>query len=306
MKASPSISVVIPVLNADRYLPALLQTIFKQKPYVPSEIILVDSQSTDNTAAIAAADPRIRFIPITNFSHGRARNLGARAASGEFVVLMTQDALPRDDQWLAKLLEPLQEDKQVAVTFSRQYPYSNASPMESYFINSHFPENPVVKKTVRQAHELSFQRGIFMSNVSAAYRRELLLKYPFDEDLIMSEDQQIARDFINAGYAVYYQPLSVVFHSHNYTLGTVVRRYFDSVYSVTQIFPRHNMQDSASMGLNYLRKEAANIFFHHPLWIPYYLAYTAAKTFGTVAGHFADHMPRWLLRRLSMHSYHWK
>ena len=45
-------------------------------------------------------------MPIADFSHGRARNLGAREAKGEIVVLLTQDAVPADRAWLARLLEP--------------------------------------------------------------------------------------------------------------------------------------------------------------------------------------------------------
>ena len=71
---------------------------------------------------------------------------------------------------------------------------------------------------------------------------------PFDEDLIMSEDQQFSRDVIAAGHAVVYQPQSVVVHSHNYSLATCFRRYFDSVYSLTLIFPSHGVGTSASMG----------------------------------------------------------
>ncbi|MCB1070418.1 MAG: glycosyltransferase, partial [Kiritimatiellae bacterium] len=44
-----TISVVIPVLNAGKYLPTLLPAIFSQRPVAPGEVILVDSASTDNT-----------------------------------------------------------------------------------------------------------------------------------------------------------------------------------------------------------------------------------------------------------------
>ncbi len=67
-----TISVVIPVLNAANYLPALLNALFCQKPCPPDEVILVDSQSTDQTRQIALSHVGIKVIPITHFSHGRA------------------------------------------------------------------------------------------------------------------------------------------------------------------------------------------------------------------------------------------
>lgn len=300
---SGAVSVVIPVLNAEGYLPALLDAIFSQESPGVEEVVLVDSMSTDRTREIAGGYPRVRVIPIENFSHGRARNIGAQACHTPFVVLMTQDALPRDAEWLKRLLEPF-SDERVAATYSRQVPREDANPMEQYFLRTHFPPGPAVQRS-REGDETLGLRDVFFSNVSAALRRDLLLEYPFDESLIMSEDQQVSRDLLHAGYAIVYAPESVVVHSHNYTLPVVFKRYFDSVYSLTLIFPRHDMGTSASMGLSYLLKEALYMVRHHPLHVPHYVLYTFMKACGTVAGHFADKMPNWLLRRVSLHSYHW-
>ena len=302
--SSTSISVVIPVLNAGGYLPRLIPAILAQKPVAPFEIVLVDSMSTDNTREVAAQFPQVRVIPIENFSHGRARNLGAREAKGGIVVLMTQDALPQDDTWLARLLAPL-ADGNVAATYSRQVPYDHASPMERYFLQTHFPPGPAVKRAKSEGGALNLGQ-VFFSNVAAAIRRDLLLKFPFDETLIMSEDQQVSRDLLNAGYTVVYAPDSIVIHSHNYSLGTVFRRYFDSVYSLTLVFKEHDMGTSASMGFRYLFREMGHMILHHPLWLPYYACYTVMKTTGTLAGHFAEQLPRSWVRKMSMHSYHWK
>ncbi len=122
----------------------------------------------------------------------------------------------------------------------------------------------------------------------------------------MSEDQQVSRDLLNAGYSVVYAPDSVVIHSHKYSLGAVFRRYFDSLYSLTLIFKEHGMGTSASMGFRYLFREMGYMIRHHPLWLPYYACYTVMKTTGTLAGHFADRLPRSWVKKMSMHSYHWE
>jgi len=298
------ISIVIPVLNAAAFLPALLKAILSQKPSAPAEVILVDSHSTDNTVAIAQSYPGVRVVPIDSFSHGRARNLGARAASGDIIVLLTQDAMPRGEQWLFYLLAPFADERTGAV-FSRQVPKDDAPPTERFFLNYHFPAGEQVRRVKTGSTPLAF-KDVFFSNVSAAIRRELLLKYPFDENLIMSEDQQFARELLEAGYATVYQPESVVVHSHAYSLKHAFRRYFDSVYSLTVIFPGHDMATSASIGLAYLRQELAFIARNYPLYLPYYFLYTLAKTSGTVCGHFAERLPKSILKKFSLHSYHWK
>jgi len=301
---SPRVSVVIPVLNAAAYLPSLLNTLFAQKPAPPRDVVLVDSLSTDDTREIGRSFNNVRIVPIARFSHGAARNLGAREAEGDIIVLLTQDALPRDEFWLAALLRPF-SDPQVGAVYSRQIPRPDAPPTEHFFLNYHFPADTPARRVKTGDKPLGLE-DVFFSNVSAAVRRSLLLRYPFDETLIMSEDQQFARDLIEAGYAVVYAPDSAVVHSHRYSLKTAFRRYFDSVYSLTVIFPRHGMATSAAMGGRYFKRELGYMLKHHPLYFPYYCLYTLAKTSGTVAGHFATRLPRPLLKKLSLHSYHWQ
>lgn len=297
------VAVVIPVLNAAGTLPALLEALAAQKPSPPDEIILVDSLSTDATRQIALAQANVRVVPISRFSHGRARNLGAREAESEIIVLMTQDALPADHHWLAELLKPL-ADAKVAAVYSRQAPQPDAPPTEQFFLAYHFPPGAPVRRE-RPAGRAPALVDVFFSNVSAAVRREVLLRYPFDEKLIMSEDQQFARDLIMADYSIVYQPASVVVHSHRYSLGMAFRRYFDSVYSLTRIFPAHDLKVSAAMGRRYLRQETGYMLRHHPLYVPYYCLYTLAKMAGVFCSHFADRMPLCLARACSLHRYYW-
>jgi rhamnosyltransferase len=300
----PAVSVVIPVLNAAAFLPELLKALFTQEPQPPREVILVDSLSTDNTRELALSDSKIRAIPISDFSHGRARNLGAREARGDIIVLLTQDALPAGPGWLARLLEPL-ADPAVAAVYSRQIPRPGTAPMERFFLLTHFPDAGPIRREKGDKLYLGFE-DVFFSNVSAAIRRDALLTFPFDEELIMSEDQQFARDILHAGYATVYQPSSVVIHSHRYTLKHVFRRYFDSVYSLRKIFSGHGFGTSASMGARYVLKESAYVLRNYPCSLPYYFLYNIAKTAGTVAAHLADRMPRWMARKCSLHRYYWK
>lgn len=299
-----SVSVVIPVLNAARYLPALFEAFATQEGVQPREIILVDSMSTDDTVKIAQAHPLARVVPIHNFTHGRSRNLGAREATGDVIVVLSQDARPQDSRWLSRLVAPF-EDPRVAATYSRQVPRDDANPMETFFLQHRFPPGEPVRRERTGPGELTLEQ-VFFSNVSAAIRRSVLLQFPFDEELIMSEDQQFSRDLLNAGYAVVYCPESIVVHSHNYSLRVCVRRYFDSVYSLTKIFPAHGFATSSAMGLSYLRHEMTFMATHHPFWLPYYLLYNLAKIAGTLLAHVGDRLPLWMLRRVSLHSYHWE
>ncbi len=299
---TPRVSVVIPVLNAEPYLRSLLEAILDQETPV-EEILLLDSMSTDRTCEIARGFPQVTLYPIRNFSHGGTRNYGAQLARGEIVALLTQDALPKDRHWLSFLLAPFADPK-VAATYSRQIPRPDVNPMEEFFLRTRFPKE-TVRREKRKEGALDLQ-SVFFSNVSAAIRRDLLLAYPFDPTLIMSEDQQWARDVIEAGYATVYEPKSTVIHSHDYSLTYAFRRYFDSVYSLTEIFPRHGLSTSAAMGASYLLSECKYIARNYPRQLPYYALYTLAKSAGTVSGHFAEQLPTWLATKLSLNRNHWK
>jgi rhamnosyltransferase len=298
------VSVVIPVLNPAAYLPSLLQALNEQKPEPPSEVVLVDSGSTDNTREIAAAHPLVRVVEVEKFSHGRARNVGVQAATGDIVVLMTQDAKPSGPEWMEALIAPLGKDRVVA-TCSRQIPHPSASPMETFYLQKNFPDGTPVRREKRPGHEVELS-DIFFSNVSSAILRETLLQFPFDEDLIMGEDQQFTKDVLNAGYATLYVPASVVIHSHSFTLRETFKRYFDSIYAITTLFPNHHLKGSANIGIAYVLEELRYLARHAPLWLFYYPFYVLAKTSATLLAHRADRLPIYVLRRVSMHSYHWQ
>ncbi len=88
------ISVVVPVYNAERYLPALVDSVVKQS-YGDWELILVDDGSTDGSGAlcdeIAAKDNRIAVFHTPNRGVTAARNYGAGQAQGEWICFADAD-----------------------------------------------------------------------------------------------------------------------------------------------------------------------------------------------------------------------
>jgi len=300
------ISVVIPTLNAAGTLPALLDALATQVPAPPDEIILVDSLSTDATRRIALARANVRIVPIARFSHGGARNLGAQEAAGDIIVLLTQDALPADNRWLAELLAPLADPK-VAAVYSRQVPQPDAPPTEKFFLQYHFPPGPPVRRAMprdRDAGKLTLP-DVFFSNVSAAVRRAVLRRYPYDETLIMSEDLKLAVELLRAGHGIAYAAEAAVVHSHHYRLPHLFRRYFDSVVAIREIFAGERGNRASSMGLRYLRAEFPWLLRNHPAYLPRYALELTTKVLATLLARHADRLPLWLLRRASLHPGHW-
>ncbi|GAI52085.1 unnamed protein product [marine sediment metagenome] len=86
------------------------------------EVIIIDSGSTDKTIEIAKEYP-VRLIQIKpeEFGHGKTRNYGADISEGEYLVFLTQDAIPFDNNWLRYLISNL-EDENVAGVYNKQIP----------------------------------------------------------------------------------------------------------------------------------------------------------------------------------------
>ncbi|MGH9607971.1 MAG: glycosyltransferase family 2 protein, partial [Terracidiphilus sp.] len=97
-EANITISVVIPAYNAARFLPRCLGSVFAQT-LKPTEVIVVDDGSTDDTAAIAAS-LGATVLRRPNGGLAAARNTGIRGATGDWIAL-----LDADDLWAPTKLE---------------------------------------------------------------------------------------------------------------------------------------------------------------------------------------------------------
>ncbi len=95
MFKSPSVSVIVPVYNTERFVDQCVRSLLIQK-LKEIEIILVDNGSTDSCPRIlnnyAKENPNIRVIHINkNESLGIAYNQGIKAAQGEYVGFVDSD-----------------------------------------------------------------------------------------------------------------------------------------------------------------------------------------------------------------------
>jgi len=89
--STTSVSVVIPAKNVAAYVGETLASALAQSEI--GEVIVVDDGSTDDTIAIVRAirDPRLRLMTNDSAGVSAARNLGARYASGEWLLFLDAD-----------------------------------------------------------------------------------------------------------------------------------------------------------------------------------------------------------------------
>ncbi len=86
----PLVSVIVVARNSEKYLVEAIDSIIAQT-YPNLEIILVDGQSSDNTATIAKSYPQIKYVYQDTLGLSNARNLGIENTKGEFLSFLDSD-----------------------------------------------------------------------------------------------------------------------------------------------------------------------------------------------------------------------
>jgi glycosyltransferase involved in cell wall biosynthesis len=94
----PLVSVIIPVLNGERFLAAAVASIRRQR-YPHTEVIVVDDGSTDGTVTIAnSLGDGVRCVSQANAGPPAARNRGLELARGDLIAFLDADDLWSDDK----------------------------------------------------------------------------------------------------------------------------------------------------------------------------------------------------------------
>lgn len=181
----PSLSIIIPVYNVKNYVAAAIRSATEQT-FRDLEIILVDDGSADGSGdvcdAYRAQDSRIRVIHKQNGGLSSARNVGIAAATGEYVLLLDgDDRLHRGAA--ERLLRVAEEYSPDFVQFRYVEVSGDGCPDAQ-------PETSAVTlaETPRELFEkLYLLGGVGASGCTKLFRRELLLRIPFES--IRHEDE---------------------------------------------------------------------------------------------------------------------
>jgi glycosyltransferase involved in cell wall biosynthesis len=229
---SKSVSIIIRSYNEEEHITRLLKGIFEQS-VKNIEVIIVDSGSTDQTLKIAETFPVIvHEIKPSEFSFGRALNLGCQAAIGEFFVMASAHIYPVYKDWLKKLLI-LFDDPKVGAVYGKQRGCDTTKYSEHQIFSKWFPD----EGNFSQEHP-------FFNNANAAIRSKLWKRIPYDETLTGLEDIDWANRVLRLAYKVAYSEEAEVIHVHNETITQVFNRYRREAIALKRIFPQEKFSFS--------------------------------------------------------------
>lgn len=218
-----NIEIIIPTYNAGEKFSELTCVLKQQKNVTPKNIRIIDSSSTDDTVHIAKqAGFQVQVIKKEEFGHGKTRNIAASQSQADYLVFLTQDAIPAAPDTIWKLCLPLIENSSIALTYGRQLPVSGIGILGNHARLFNYPAQSLLK-TKGDIPRLGI-KTIFCSDSFAAYNRRKLLESGNFPDVNFGEDTLIAAKFIKDGYVVYYNADACVYHAHSFTLSEEFKR----------------------------------------------------------------------------------
>ena len=293
-------SIILLTLNAGEKFRKVLKAVFNQT-YNNFEVIIIDSSSIDDTLEYAKRYPiKIFKIPRSDFGHGKTRNLGAKLARGRYLVYLSQDAIPTDNNWLANLLVNLKIEN-VAGVFGRQIPNITANPLDFFNYKEDYPD---IRRNISIQNYK--QNNVIFSDVNSAVKKSVILKYPYPENVPVGEDMGWAIGIIKKNYKLIYEPTTAVIHSHKFSLINTIKLNFDQGVSFSQIYQHGNstylMLNNKRRFINRIKYLIKNYKYH---WVLISLVIDTIKFLSITLGKNYRRLPVFLLKHFSNYPNYW-
>jgi rhamnosyltransferase len=223
--STPRASIVLPTLNGERDLARLLPALARQELEGGFELLAIDSGSTDRTRELLqAAGASVERIERREFRHGPTRNRCAARAKAPFLVFLSQDAVPRDPDFLARLLAAF-DDERVAGAYARILPHPDDDPLTARTVlDAREARAEPMEHVWRPDPREQPSAHVHFNNVASAIRADVFREFPFP-DAPFGEDLAWATRVFVRGWRIRFAPEAVVLHSHRYGLRSAYARY---------------------------------------------------------------------------------
>ena len=220
--AAIDFSVVVPTYNRQRGLRRLLVALAKQQyPCERFEVVVVDDGGKEPLTNLEEEywdRLRLKVVRHVHGGCGPARQAGTDRAVGSYLVFTDDDCCPAPD-WLARLAEVFEEFPHCAVGGSTVNGLEgNAFAEATQFI--------ITLLTTHRGNGAGGIRYCPTSNIAfpaAAFRSVGGLDRSWSNS--GGEDRDLCARWLNAGFALRYEPSAVVRHFHSLTAGQFLRQH---------------------------------------------------------------------------------
>lgn len=220
---TPTISIIIRCLNEEKYLPKLFKMLALQN-LQDFEVIFIDSGSIDKSIEIATQNgAKVYHIDKSQFSFGRALNLGCSSANGKILVMVSAHVYPVHDNWLNLIYSEF-KDTSVGIVYGKQRAGSTNKFSEAEIMKSWFPDQSNFD-----------QKSPFCNNANCAVRKSIWDNQKYDEDLSGLEDISFAKQALQKKWKIKYIHDALIIHIHNETWKQIFNRYYREAIALSKI-----------------------------------------------------------------------
>lgn len=297
-KKNFTIGIIIPTLNAENDLKAILPIISNKK----YKILIIDSKSTDATIDVAKKY-NVKVVIEDSFNHGATREKARKIINTDIVVFLTQDAYLKDSEQIEKLIKPLLNGTS-SIAYGRQKPKKDASFFESFPILFNYNQDSSVRSIsdIKKYGVFTF----FCSNNFGAYLSKDLDLIGGFESTLTNEDYFACFKLLKIGKKVAYVSNAQVIHSHKFSLSENFRRFFDTGYVRGE---KKHIQELAGhadkRGVKLAVEMLKFLLFKNPLLIPYSILESLIKYLGFKVGFYGQNLPISIKKFMSNQKYYW-
>lgn len=299
------VDAVIPVCMPDERTIQSVKRLLKQT-YPLNRIYLINTDKGMFPKELDTLSDKIHITHILpeQFDHGGTRHQGAMMSHAEFVLYMTQDALPVNEMLVENLLKTFQDEK-VGAAYARQLPAGDSSSIERFTRTFNYPSESRVKSE-EDLPELGI-KTYFCSNACAVYRKSVYISLGgFESKVIFNEDMIMAGRIIQSGFKIAYAADAQVIHSHHDRCARLFRRNFDLAVSQVDHPEIFEGLHSETEGLRLVRQTAAYLMKAGKPWeVIALILQSGFKYAGYRLGRNYRRLPRWLIMRCTMNRGYW-
>ncbi len=301
------VDVVIPSYKPGEKLRRCLTMLSKQT--LPPEYIFIintEKKYFDPSLTADFANVSITHIKKQDFDHGATRNLGVRKSQAEFVLLMTDDAVPKDTKLIETMVKTFETDEKIAAVYGRQLPTSESAEDERYARQFNYPAKSFVK-SMADKERLQI-KTYFQSNVCCMYRRAVLEALGgFPTPMIFNEDMVFCHTMLAAGYKSAYCAEAAVYHAHNYSGIQQLRRNFDLGVSQAEHPEVFSDVKAVGEGMRMVKGNAKQLLKHGRIFSVVRLFYrSGCKFLGYRLGKSYRKLPMQLVLRITTNRGYWR
>lgn len=229
-----SVSLIIPTKDAGPQFHLLLQAFQQQKGIRGLEIVIVDSGSVDDTVNVARRyGANVIEISPHEFSHSRARNIGAEVARKEYLLFTVQDALIPNDTWLYEMLSA-RERYQVSAVSCAESMRENADLFYKIIAWNHNnflgveSQDRIMTLPGDRDYE-SMRKNAQLSDIACLIAKDVFAAYQYRMNY--AEDLDLGMRMIKDGHRIAFLNSVRIIHSHNRSPFYFLKRgYVDHIY----------------------------------------------------------------------------